>query len=229
MLQTVELGDDAIVTDFSFLFPSPSPLPNVQDITSKPPMRPSNLPPLIILDDHSLNSTHQNSSAQDYPRHPGLPGSPSTLSPHCHIYSASSNSDSDMLNPPSSNISSGTSSAMVSESEPPSAVASDSDLLLLPIPKLFKPKKQTGLHQFFPTLSEDEVLAIQAKRKRVDSEEEEADRAERRKKEEKQKQEKLISRRDNNRVAQQKYRKKLTAVDIQRGVRDSNGKLIHVS
>jgi hypothetical protein len=131
-----------------------------------------------------------------------------------------------MLNPPSSAISSELGSEAVSESDLPSAVASDSDLLLLPTTK---PQKQSGLHQFFKTLSEVEVQDMQAKRKRVDSEEEDADRAKRREKEEKQKQKKLISRRNKNHVAQQKHRDNLVKADVQRGVRDTTGKLVHVS
>src|SRR5882762_7123908 len=208
------------MADFSFLSPSPSLLPIIQplqNITSKPPlMRPPNLPPLIILDDYSVTHTHQDSPIQGCSEYSGLAESPSILSPHYNIHSASSNSDSDILNPPSSAISSEPSSAAVSESDLPSAVASDSDLLLPLAAKPFVPKKQTGIHQFFRTLSEDEVQTMQAKRKRADSEEEEADRAERRKKEEEQKQKKLISRRNRNRVAQQKHRDKVVEVDIQR-------------
>ena len=211
------------MADFSFLFPSHSPLPVaqvLQDTTSKPPpMRPSNLPPLIILDDYSMDSTHQDSPVQAYCMSPGFAESPLALSPHYNIHSASSNSDSDLINPPSSAIS----------SEPSSAVASDLDLLFPPMAKSSGPKKQTGINQFFRTLAEDEVQAIQAKRKRVDSEEEEADRAKCRKKEEEQKQKKLISRRDRNRVSQQNHRDKLVKVDIHRGVRDNSGKLIKVS
>lgn len=183
------------MADFSFLSPSPSLPPVVQpleEITPKPPMHPHNLPPLIILDDSSINCTHQNSSTQCYPEYSCLMESPSTLSPHFHIHSASSNSDSDMLNPPSSAVSSESNSAAVSESDLPSAVASDSDLLFPPIPSKSGSKKQAGIHQFFKTLSKHEVQAMQAKRKRVDFDEEEADRTERRKKEEEQRQKKLV-------------------------------------
>ena len=70
---------------------------------------------------------------------------------------------------------------------------------------------------------------MQAKRKRVDSDEEEADRTERRKKEEEQRQKKLVSRCDKNHIAQQKHWKKLIRIDIQRGVRDDSGKAVQVS
>ena len=134
-----------------------------------------------------------------------------------------------MFYPPSSGISSEASSAVVSESDLPSAAVSDSDLL---VPSRKKPsahKKQTGIQDFFQVLSEDDVQAAQAKRKRVDSEEEEVERAQRRKKEEKQKEKKLASRRENNRLAQQERREKLTAIDIKAGVRGDDGKLIRVS
>ena len=151
---------------------------------------------------------------------PGFTESPSALSPHYNIiHSALSNSDSDLINPPSPAISSG----------PSTAVTSDLDLLLPPMVKSSGPKKQTGVNQFFWTLAEDEVQVIQAKRKRVDSEEEEADKAEHRKKEKEQKQKKLMSRQDGNCVSQQKQCNELVKVDIHRGVWDNSGKLIKVS
>lgn len=159
------------MTDFSFLSHSPSslslpPIQPPQDITSQPPpMHPSNLPPLIILDDYSINHTLQGTPTEDYPKYPAPVESPSisTLSPHHYHHSPVSNSDSDMHNPPSSGVPSETSSAVVSESDIPSAVASDSGLLLLPITKSSGPKKQTGIHRFFQVLSEDEIQAAQAK------------------------------------------------------------------
>lgn len=133
-----------------------------------------------------------------------------------------------MFYPPPSGVPSEASSAVVSESDLPSAAVSDSDLLFPP-KGLSAHKKQAGIQEFFRVLSEDEVQAAQAKRKWVDSEEEEADRAQRRKKEEKQKQKKLNSRRENNRLAQQKHRRKLVEIDIEKGVRNSEGELIQVS
>ena len=134
-----------------------------------------------------------------------------------------------MFYPPSSGISSEASSAVVSESDLPSAAVSDSDLF---IPSRKKPsahKKQTGIQDFFQVLSEDDVQAAQAKREWADSEEEEVEQAQHRKKEEKQKEKKLASRQENNRLAQQKHRKKLTVVDIEAGVQGDDGKLIWVS
>ena len=60
----------------------------------------------------------------------------------------------------------------------------------------------------------------------------EADRAARKQKEEKEekkKEKKILARREQNRLAQQKHRKKLVAVDIQAGIRDSDGNRILVS
>ena len=149
------------------------------------------------------------------------------LFPHPNC-SASGDSDSDMFYPPSSGVPSETSSAGVSESDIPSAIASEADLPSQSHLRPPMPKKQTGLHNFFRTLTEDEVEAARAKRKRADSDEE-ADRAARRRKEEQKQEKKLAVRREANRLAQQKYRKKLVAIDIKTGVRDSGGKQIPVS
>ena len=189
-----------------------------------------NLPPLIILDDYSVNQTLQDAPIQDSKKS-ALAESPSlaTLSPHYHNHSATSNSDSDIPNPPSSGIPSEPNSAATSEFDLPSAVASDSDLLLPPKIKSFGPPKQTGIHQFFKVLTEDEIQAVKAKRKRIDSEEEDADWVGWRKKEEDQRQRKLVFRRNKNHIAQQKHRDKLVKINIEIGMWNANGKSIQVS
>lgn len=107
-------------------------------------------------------------------------------------------------------------------------VASECDLPHQSQIKSSASKTQTGIHTFFWVLSEDEILAAQAKRKRANSLEEEADRAERRQREEKERNRKLAKRRNQNCAAQQKHRKKEIAADIQLGIRDTDGKLIPV-
>jgi len=224
------------MTDLSFL----SPLPQAQDIAlqTSPPKPTSDVPPLIILDDYSTVQALPGPSAEDHPEPPALPESSSTraLFPHSD-YSASGDSDSDMLYAPSSGVPSETSSAGVSESDLPSAVASEADLpskshLLTSMPKSHLrssiPKKQTGIYDFFWPLTEDEVEASRAKRKRTGSDEE-ADRAARREKEEEKREKKLAVRREGNRLAQQRYRKKRVEIDIKSGIRDSDGKRIPVS
>ena len=96
-------------------------------------------------------------------------------------------------------------------------MASDSDLLLPSKIKSFGPQKQTGIHQFFWVLTEDEIQAVQAKRKRVDSEEED------------QRQGKLVSRRNKNCIVQQKHRDELVKIDIDINMQNANGKLVQVS
>jgi hypothetical protein len=220
------------MTNFSFLSPL-LPVQPLQNITPKssPPKPTSNLLPLITLDDYSVDHTLQSLSTQDYsePLAPVETPSTGTLFIHHHDYPISSNSDSDTFYPPSSAVPSEASSAVVSESDLPSAVASESDLPLRPQLRQSVSKTQTGIHAFFQVLSEDEIQAARAKRKRANSEEEEADRTGRRWREEKQRDRKLAVRWDQNRVAQQKHRKKAVVVDIQTGVRDSDGKLTQVS
>ena len=90
---------------------------------------------------------------------------PKTLVPHPH-FSASGDSDSEMFYPPSSGGPSDASSAAVSESDLPSAVTSEADLPPKSHLHPTRPKKQTGIHDFFRALSENEVEAARAKRKR---------------------------------------------------------------
>ena len=228
------------MTDFSFL----SPLPTIQPPQNIPLQPPQNIPlqsppskftssapPLIILDDYSVDDMPQNSTTQEFSEPPSPVGSPSTgiLSIHHHGYSTSGNSDSDSFYPPSSAVPSETSSAVVSESDLPSAVASESDLPPQPKNRLSMSKTQTGIHSFFRVLTADEAKAARAKRKWTNSEEEEADRAKRRQKEENQREKKLAVRRKQNTISQQKSRKKALVAEIQAGKRDIDGKLIKVS
>jgi len=237
ILQTAETEDDSVMIDFSFLSPSSlnQPPPNLT-LQSSPPRHTPNPPPLIILDDYSVTCTHQDPSTEDQ----YIPmASPESPSPRTHFYlnhSASGDSDSEMCYPPSSGGPSEASSAAVSESDLPSAAASEADLPSAVVSRVnlslqshlrpSVPKKQTGISDFFRTLSEGEVEAARAKRKRSNSEEEEADRAARRQKEERQREEKVLARREGNRLAQQKRRRKLVAIDIQAGVRGKDGKKI---
>jgi hypothetical protein len=177
ILQTAETEGDTIITDFSFLHSSPLIQP-LQNITpqSSPQKHTSHPPPLIILDDYSINHTLQDPT-KDHSKPSTPPGTPltGTLVFHHPNCSTSSNSDSEMFYPPSSGIPSEASSAVVSESDLPSAIVSESDL---PPPSHLQPpapKKQTGIYDFFQALSEDEIQAAQAKRKRANSEAEEAD------------------------------------------------------
>ena len=218
------------MADFSFLSPSP-PIQPAQNITLQisPPKPTSNPTPLIILDDYSVVHALQDTSTEDYSELSGLPESSLTgvLFPHPNC-SASGDSDSDMLYPPSSGVPSETSSAGVSESNLSSAIASEADLPSQSHLHPPMPKKQSGLHDFFQTLTEDEVEAVRAKRKRADSDEE-ADQVACRQKEEQKQEKKFAVRREGNHLAQQKYQKKLVAINIQAGVWDSGGKWIPVS
>ena len=217
------------MADFSFL-PLLSSIQPPQTITSQPspPKHIPNPPPLITLEDYSVVHVLQDPPPEDNSGPSTIPESPlaKTLFSHSN-YSASGDSDSEMFYPPSSGGPSEASSAMVSESDLPSAVASEADL---PLQSNLHPvsKKQAGIRDFFRALTEDEVEAVQTKRKRTDSDVE-ADRAVRRQKEEQTKEKKLSRRREGNRLAQQKHRRKLAAIDIKTGVRDSDGKRIQVS
>jgi len=228
------------MVDFSFLTPSPLNHPP-QNITlqSSPPRHPPNPPPLIILND-SVALTHQAQSTDDEYKPMASPESPSPGTFFSHPNrSASGDSDSEMYYPPSSGGPSEASSAGVSESDFPSAAASEADLpsavasganfTIQSRLRPSMPKKQAGICDFFRTLSEGEVEAARAKRKRANSEEEEADRAARRQKEEQKKEKKVLKRREGNRLAQQKHRRQLIVADIQAGKRDRDGKQISVS
>jgi len=92
-------------------------------------------------------------------------------------------------------------------------VAPDS-LLLPPKIKTFGPQKQTGIHQFFRVLTEDEIQAVQAKRKRVDSEEKDADQVGKRKGEEDQRQGKLVSRGNKDYIAQKNTETNLSRLTL---------------
>ena len=183
------------MTDFSFLsFPTLLPL---QDIPPQSPLSKSTsgAPPLITLDDYSIEDASQGPSTQDYSESLASGETPSaeTLFIHYHDHSTPNDTDSDIFYPPSSAVPSETSSAVVSESDfpsavsesdfpsavaseydLPSAVASESDLLQ-PQGRPSGSKIQTGIHAFFRVLPEDKVQALRAKRKQANSEEEEAD------------------------------------------------------
>lgn len=117
-------------------------------------------------------------------------------------------------------------------SEVSSAVTSDSDLPPLPSPAPFKsskPAKQTGLLNFFPTVSAGEVHAAWGKRKRENQERDEKERAEVMRQEEEWKQEKLSDVRERNRLSQQKRRKRIHGQEMKTGIRNEDGKKSQVS
>ena len=143
------------MTDFTFLSPSSSPPPVAQQLQENTfQLSPEHIlePPLITFDDYSVSQTLEDGSAGDYLEDsPMVDISTETLFHH-HNYSTFGDPDSDTSYPPSSAVTSGASSAIPSESDLPSAVASESELLLPS--KINKPgfMKQTGIHNFFQVL-----------------------------------------------------------------------------
>jgi hypothetical protein len=133
-------------------------------------------------------------------------------------------SDSDIFYPPSSAATSEFSSAAASESDLPSMVVSESELPSQPKIKQPKSRVQTGIQDFFRVLSEAEIKAQQAKRKRADSGDEALQVEHRRK----QKEREAAQKKERNRLSQQKRREKLKRIEIKKGIRDSNGKLVQV-
>jgi hypothetical protein len=190
-------------------------------MTQSPPDHTLEQLPIITLDDYSLHSTPQGISSKD-----SSMVESTSFQPLLHFSNPpSGDSDSEMSYPPSSVITSEMSSAAASESDLPSPAISDSDLPLQSKVKESKPRVQTGIQNFFRVLSEAEIKAQQAKRKRADSDDE-ALLAERvRKKKER----KAADKRERNRLSQQKCREKLKKVEIKKGIRDSDGKLVQVS
>jgi hypothetical protein len=186
-------------------------------------------PPLIILDDYSTNyPTQETLLYNESEDSPMLEATSTQTLLHGHP-SAFGDFDSDIYYPPSSVVPSEASSAITSESDLPSAIASEPDLPL-PLIKTQKsiPKVQSGIHNFFQILSKDEIQAIQAKRKRADSDDE-VRKAENVRKIERKREKKLAHRREGNRIAQQKCREKAVKVEIQSGIRDAAGNLVQVS
>ena len=232
ILQTAEPEDSTIMTDFSFLSPSSIiQSPQNASLQLSPPKHASDPPPLIILDDYSIVHALQDPSADNNSEPSAIPEIPlnRTLFHHSN-YPTSADSDSEMYYPPSSGVPSEASSAAASEPDIPSAVASEADLPPQSHLRPPAPKKQAGIQDFFRALTEDEVEVMQKKRKRKRTEsEEEADRAARQRKEEQRKEKKASARLEANHLAQQKRRKKLTTIEIQTGVRDSDGNQIPVS
>ena len=169
-LQTAETEDDTIMVDFSCLPPLPSnQSPQTNTSQPSPPKHVPNPPPLITLEDYSVVHVLPDPPTEDNAGPSTIPEIPliKTLFSHSN-YSASGDSDSEMIYPQSSGGPSETSSAMVSESDLPSAVASEADL---PSQASLHPvsKKQAGIYNFFQALTEDEVEAVQTKRKRTES------------------------------------------------------------
>lgn len=223
--------DNTIITDFAFLSLPPFSPP----ATQQPPNNntsPSNPPPLITLEDYST-SYNQDTIAYNGPEQMEITSANKLIFHNNN--STPDNSDSDMPYPPSSAVPSELSSAAASESDLPSVVASEpeSPSMVALEPNLLPPHKvklpmakmQTGIQSFFRVLSEDEVQAKQAKRKRADSVEgfDPAENWNR-------KQEKRhVHKQERDRVNQQNRRLKLKGIEIRDGIRDSDGKLVQVS
>jgi hypothetical protein len=183
-------------------------------MTQSPPDHTLEQLPIITLDDYSLHSTPQGISSKD-----SSMVESTSFQPLLHFSNPpSGDSDSEMSYPPSSVITSEMSSAAASESDLPSPAISDSDLPL-------QSRVQTGIQDFFRVLSEAEIKAQQAKRKRADSGDEALQVEHRRK----QKEREAAQKKERNRLSQQKCREKLKKVEIKKGIRDSDGKLVQVS
>ena len=120
--------------------------------------------------------------------------------------------------PPSSGISSGFSSGITSDSDPPPP----------PQPKPSKQVHQTGLHSFFSVIPADEAHAMWREKKRKNRDRDEEERTRIMHQEQEWKQEKLQVRQDNNRISQQKRRKRIMGQEIQAGIRDQDGKKVQV-
>jgi hypothetical protein len=242
------MDNDIVVTDFDFLslptFFPPATQPQPHDSGSQLPLDYPLYPPPPIT--YSAGYT-QDAFACDNPEWPTAmeitPAEPHIL--HSNDFSTPGHSDSDMAYPPSSAVHSELNSAAASESDFPSAVVSEPDLLsvvasepdlpsvvasdpeLLAPPRIKQPRLQTqsGIHNFFRVLSEDEAQAMRAKRKRADSTGEFDPVEHWNRKQEK----KLIQKRERDRIHQQNHRLKLKKIEIRDGVRDSDGELIKVS
>src|SRR5579872_1714392 len=236
--------------NFDFLSPPPSPpspiIQNLQSTSTKSLLVDPLGPPLITLDDYSIDAIMDTSSHGYHRKSAIMPTTPTKIQKFSHHHFISDDSDSDGIYPPISADPSEVSSAAISEassavaseasfiavSEVGSAVVSESDVLsgvasesdLLPLPKTKKPvpKSQVGILDFFPVLSESDIQAQRAKRKRVDPDEE-AKQAEDVKRVQERK---LAKKRERNRISQQKHQELAKKAEIKQGKRDSQGNLI---
>ena len=256
ILQTL-MGDPQIPSDFSFLSPPifVQPLPDTPPVSSQQntltvfpscqdslPMSSTHeeplsmplpsivfhdLPPHIPVDDLAIHSSiHQQSteddmdvsitdglSVPDY-TDSSIPDHTNSSAYHPSDYSGS---DSAYLHQPS-NV----------PTEVSSAVTSDSDL---PPPSFgsFKKTKQTGLLNFFSAIPADEAHAVWSKRKRDNQGRDEEERTEAKHQEEEWRETKRQKQRDNNRLSQQKHRKKIKNQEKKAGIQDESGKNLPVS
>lgn len=179
---------------FSMSSPQQEPLQISSPQQDSPPM----LPPSIILHDTSPDSLPINLPAQQQ--------SIGNDSDMIIVDDLSTYSGSDYTGsglgvslPPSSEMPTELSSAVVSDSDPPLPSSS----------KSLKPVQQSGLLNFFPIIPADEAHTAWSKRKRDNQDRDEEERAEVTRQQEGWKEKKLQTNRERNRLAQQKHRKKV--------------------
>lgn len=254
ILQTLN-GDPEVPADFSFLStptffqPPPELLPSSSSekqlpLMSSPPQHLLSPPaPSIILDDFSTYYAHYQLTDDDLD-----PMVTDDLITHDHsdssiyyqsefsVYDLADQSElsaHDYTDHSGSGISAYLPPSSGAPSEVSSDVASESDL---PPPQLpaaskssSKPKQQTGLQDFFPTMPADEVHAAWSERKRKNREKDEENRAEVEYKEGKWKERKLTIQRERNLISQRKHRKKVREGEIRSGIRDKDGKKVQVN